>query len=81
MRNPLAGAATLRVAALLAEPPRTSVLIGDPPPELRREPGAVVASPAQAEELAAAGFSLFEGKTAPGAYRCTGFVCDLPQPF
>ncbi len=81
IRNPLAGAATLRVAALLAEPPRTLVLIGDPPARLRREPGAVVVGPEQAAALAAAGFELYEGKSQPGAYRCEGFVCDLPQPF
>ncbi|WP_306231995.1 thioredoxin domain-containing protein [Agrococcus beijingensis] len=81
IRNPLAGAATLRVAASLAEPPRTTVLIGDPPAAMRREPGAVLASPEQAAALAEAGFSLFEGKSAPAAYRCEGFVCDLPQPY
>lgn len=81
MRNPLAGAATLRVAALLAEPPRTTVLVGEPPIEHRREPGAVIAAPAQAVELAAAGFSLFEGKTEPGAYRCEAFVCELPERY
>ncbi|MGM1028399.1 MAG: thioredoxin domain-containing protein [Actinomycetota bacterium] len=81
MRNPIAGPAMLRVAALIAEPPRTLVLIGDPPSALRREHGAFVASPEQAAELAAAGFALLEGKTAPAAYRCEGFVCELPQPY
>ncbi|MFJ6114113.1 thioredoxin domain-containing protein [Agrococcus sediminis] len=81
IRNPFAGAATLRVAALLAEPPQTLVLVGDPPAALRREPGALVVSPAQAAELADAGFELLAGKEAPGAYRCRGFVCDLPEPF
>ncbi|MGC5077883.1 thioredoxin domain-containing protein [Agrococcus sp. DT81.2] len=81
LRNPIAGPATLRVAALIAEPPRTLVLIGDPPHELRREPGAFVATPEQAVELAAAGFALLEGKSAPAAYRCEGFVCELPQPY
>ncbi|ROR66285.1 thioredoxin domain-containing protein [Agrococcus jenensis] len=81
IRNPIAGPAMLRVAARIAEPPRTLVLIGDPPEELRREPGAFVATPEQAAELAAAGFALLEGKTAPAAYRCEGFVCELPQPY
>ncbi|GEK79619.1 thioredoxin domain-containing protein [Agrococcus baldri] len=85
LRNPFAGAATLRVAALLAEPPRTVVIVGEPPPglerELRREPGALLATPAQAAALAEAGFALLEGKGAPGAYRCEGFVCELPQRF
>ena len=81
MRNPIAGPATLRVAARIAEPPRTLVLIGDPPAELRREHGAFVATPEQAVALAAAGFALLEGKSAPAAYRCEGFVCELPQPY
>lgn len=81
IRNPIAGPATLRVAARIAEAPRTIVLIGDPPAALRREPGAFVATPEQAAELAAAGFSLLEGKSAPAAYRCEGFVCELPQPY
>ncbi|MGY3128210.1 uncharacterized protein YyaL (SSP411 family) [Agrococcus sp. UYP33] len=81
IRNPIAGPAMLRVAARIAEPPRTLVLIGDPPEDLRREPGAFVATPEQAAELAAAGFALLEGKTTPAAYRCEGFVCELPQPY
>ena len=85
IRNPFAGASTLRVAALLAEPPRTLVLIGEPPAERRaallREPGALRASPAQAAALAAAGFALLEGKSERGAYRCEGFVCELPERF
>ncbi|GAA1420809.1 thioredoxin domain-containing protein [Agrococcus citreus] len=81
MRNPIAGPAMLRVAARIAEPPRTLVLIGDPPAAVRREPGAFVATPEQAAELAAAGFALLEGKSAPAAYRCEGFVCELPQPY
>ncbi|MET4098065.1 uncharacterized protein YyaL (SSP411 family) [Agrococcus sp. UYP10] len=81
IRNPIAGPAMLRVAARIAEPPRTLVLIGDPPEELRREPGAFVATPEQAAELAATGFALLDGKTAPAAYRCEGFVCELPQPY
>ena len=81
LRNPIAGPAMLRVAARIAEPPRTLVLIGDPPEELRREPGAFVATSEQAAELAAAGFALLEGKTAPAAYRCEGFLCELPQPY
>lgn len=83
IRNPFAGASTLQVAMRLASPPRTLVLIGDPPPErrstLRREPGALRATPEQAAELAAAGFALLDGKTVPGAYRCEDFVCSLPE--
>ena len=41
-----------------------------------------VVSPAQAEAFAAAGFSLFDGKTAQGgaatAYDCRDFACRLP---
>ncbi|SFR99607.1 hypothetical protein SAMN04487783_0367 [Agrococcus baldri] len=85
MRNPFAGAATLRVAALLAEPPRTVVIVGEPPADearaLRREPGALVVTTEQAAALADAGFTLVEGKSEPGAYRCEGFVCELPQRF
>ncbi|WP_347754264.1 DUF255 domain-containing protein [Agrococcus sp. ProA11] len=83
IRNPFAGASTLRVALQLSAPPRTLVLIGDPPPArseaLRRAPGALRATPEQAAELAAAGFALLEGKTMPGAYRCEDFVCALPE--
>ncbi|WP_405217039.1 thioredoxin domain-containing protein [Agrococcus sp. Ld7] len=83
LRNPFAGASTLQVAMRLASPPRTIVLIGDPPPErqaaLRREPGTLRATPEQAAALAAAGFTLLEGKATPGAYRCEDFVCALPE--
>ncbi|WP_206445939.1 thioredoxin domain-containing protein [Agrococcus sp. KRD186] len=85
MRNPFAGAATLRVAGLLTEPPRTVVIVGEPPAaearELRREPGALAATAEQAAALAGAGFALLEGKSEPGAYRCEGFVCELPQRY
>lgn len=83
IRNPFAGASTLQVAVRLASPPRTLVLIGDPPPQrleaLRRAPGALRATPEQAAELAAAGFTLLQGKSVPGAYRCEDFVCALPE--
>ncbi|MGW9631384.1 thioredoxin domain-containing protein [Agromyces sp. NPDC055520] len=43
---------------------------------------AVIVDERQAREFAAAGFSLFEGRTAPSgaavAYRCEAFVCALP---
>jgi uncharacterized protein len=85
LQNPFAGAATLRVAGLLAQPPRTTVIIDEPPADrrqaLRREPGALAATPEQAAALAAAGCTLLEGKQAPGAYRCEGFVCALPERF
>lgn len=86
LANPFAGAATLRVAAQLAAPPRTLVLVGTPAGAARdryralcREPGALAVDPQQAAALADAGFALLEGKQEPGAYRCEGFVCALPE--
>ncbi|WP_157674332.1 hypothetical protein [Agrococcus carbonis] len=61
------------------------MIIGEPPAErrqaLRREPGALAATPEQAAALAAAGCTLLEGKQEPGVYRCEGFVCALPERF
>lgn len=86
LANPFAGAATLRVASQLAAPPRTLVLVGAPAGdgddryrELCRESGALAVDPAQATALADAGFGLLQGKQEPGAYRCEGFVCALPE--
>ncbi|QEW03693.1 thioredoxin domain-containing protein [Microbacterium lushaniae] len=85
---PIAHGALLQVAAALAEAPHQLVVVGDPGAPLaqraRRIRADIVAlvSPEQAEALAAAGLSLFEGKTAldgrTTAYDCRGFACRLP---
>jgi len=85
---PLAHGAILEVAAGLASAPRQLVVVGDPDAEIaeaaRRVAADVVAvvTPAQARALAEAGFTLFEGKTAPDgvatAYDCRAFACALP---
>ena len=73
----------MRIEPVLGIPP--CCCVGAPPAalaaELRREPGALLVSPEQAAALADAGFALLEGKQQPGAYRCEGFVCALPQRF
>ncbi|MFG6403475.1 thioredoxin domain-containing protein [Microbacterium sp. P04] len=88
LEQPIAHGALLNVAAQLAEPPRQVVVVGDREGALAaaalRLPAdvAVVVSAGQAAAFADAGFTLFEGKTAPGgvdtAYDCEAFVCRLP---
>jgi len=89
LREPLAHGALLRVAADLSVPPRQLVVVGDDPAgslaltaSTRRADVVALTTPAQAEAFAAAGFALFEGKTAPGgtptAYDCRAFACRLP---
>ncbi|WP_345803259.1 DUF255 domain-containing protein [Microbacterium sp. AZCO] len=88
LAQPLAHSALLRVATLLAGPPRQVVVIGasDDPVAVaaRALPADVVAvvSPAQAAEWAAAGFALFAEKTQRDglatAYDCRDFACRLP---
>ncbi|MCK6067690.1 thioredoxin domain-containing protein [Microbacterium wangchenii] len=85
---PVAHGALLEVAAGLAEAPHQLVVVGDPGSPLAQRARRVrvdilaLISPEQAESLAAAGLSLFEGKTAlegrATAYDCRGFACRLP---
>ena len=87
LAEPLSNGAMLRVAAQLAVPPRQIVVVGGA--DARELVSAAttlpadvlaVATAAQAAELAATGFSLFEGKAAdrPTAYDCRDFACRLP---
>lgn len=89
LAQPIGAGAMLRVAAQLAEGPRQVVVIAAPPTgalvdAARRVRADVLTlvTPAQAEAFAAAGFSLFEGKTsqggAPTLYDCRDFACRLP---
>lgn len=89
LEQPLAHGALLRAAGGLAGAPRQVVVVtGDPRSALataaRGIPSDVVAivTPAQAAAFAAAGFTLFEGKTSIGgaatAYDCRDFACRLP---
>ncbi|MBD8478730.1 thioredoxin domain-containing protein [Microbacterium sp. CFBP 8794] len=85
---PLAHGAILEVALGLAAAPRQVVVVGDSDAEIadaaRRVAAdvVVVASPAQAQAFAAAGFELFIGKSALAgeatAYDCRAFTCALP---
>ncbi|MGN8551089.1 UNVERIFIED_CONTAM: DUF255 domain-containing protein [Microbacterium sp. SLM126] len=88
LAQPLAHGALLRVAAGLATAPRQVVVVTTEPQHalalaaraLDADVLAVV-SPDQAQAFAAAGFDLFEGKTAPAgptAYDCRDFACRLP---
>lgn len=93
LAEPLAHGALLRVAAMLATPPRQVVIVtGADGPENddplvaagRSLPADLVAvvSPAQAAELSSSGFALFEAKEAKDGvctlYDCRDFVCRLP---
>jgi uncharacterized protein YyaL (SSP411 family) len=89
LAEPIGFGALLRTAMALRTPPRQLVVVTedrDAPlvhaaARLRTDVTAVV-SPTQADALAAAGFSLFEGKEslggAPTAYDCRDFACRLP---
>lgn len=88
LARPLAHGELLRVAAVLADAPRQVVVVtAEPAAPLVVAARAVdadvvaIVTPDAAAGLAAAGFSLFEGKTAaaaPVAYDCRAFVCRLP---
>jgi len=89
LAQPLAHGALLRVAALLAVPPRQVVVVADDADAplaaaARGIPAEIVAivTSAQAMGWTDAGFSLFAGKTshggAPTGYDCRAFVCRLP---
>jgi uncharacterized protein YyaL (SSP411 family) len=89
LAQPLAYGALLRVASLLAVPPRQVVVVtadaADPlTTAARRLPADVVAvvTASQAAAFAAAGFELFAAKELRGgastAYDCRAFACRLP---
>ena len=89
LAEPLAHSALLRVAALLAVPPRQVVVIADEPDDplavaARGMDAEVVAivTPAEAQAWSAAGFALFDEKTQRDgratAYDCRDFACRLP---
>ena len=89
LEQPFAHGALLRAAAGLADPPRQVVVVAEPGPDTaallsaaRRVDADVLAilTPPQAEAFAAAGFTLFDGKSAASglAYDCRGFACRLP---
>jgi uncharacterized protein YyaL (SSP411 family) len=88
LAQPLAHGALLRVAAGLVTAPRQVVVVtGDAQHPLVDAARALdadvlaVVTPDQALALAAAGFGLFEAKTAlggPTAYDCRDFACRLP---
>ncbi|MFK4789269.1 thioredoxin domain-containing protein [Microbacterium sp. ZW T5_56] len=81
---PLAHGALLRIAADLSRPSRQVVVVepdAGPLSRRARELRAdlvVCVTPEQAESFAAAGFSLFAGRSGPAAYVCEEFVCRLP---
>ena len=90
LARPLAFGEQLRVAALLAEPPRQLVVVGGGPRHPLVEAAravdsdvtAIVSAEASAR-LADAGFALFAGKVAargdePLAYDCRALTCRLP---
>lgn len=88
LENPLAHGALLQVALALVTAPHQLVVVGEPDDELAARARSIradvvaVLRPAQAEALAAAGFTLFEGKTMldarTTAYDCRAFACRLP---
>ncbi|MFB8387949.1 thioredoxin domain-containing protein [Microbacterium sp. NPDC055910] len=88
LAQPLAHGALLRVAALLAGPPRQVVVIGDAGDPLARAAHGLdadvvaVVTAEQAAAWARAGFALFADKAAVDdratAYDCRDFACRLP---
>ncbi|MEQ6897410.1 DUF255 domain-containing protein [Microbacterium sp. KR10-403] len=84
LAEPTAHGALLRVAAQLAVPPHQLVVVAGAETPLvaaaRGIPTDVTAfvTTAQARAFAAAGFTLFEGKTAEAVYDCRDFACRLP---
>lgn len=84
-REPLAYGATLQAAARLISEPQQTVVVTDrfDDPLVHAANGMnadvlAVVTPKQAAAFAAAGFSLFEGRTSHALYACEGFVCALP---
>ncbi|MEU1972747.1 DUF255 domain-containing protein [Microbacterium sp. NPDC019599] len=88
LAQPLAHSALLRVAALLAQPPRQVVVVGEPGEPLAiaaralRADVVAIVTPAQAVAWAEAGFDLFLDKTqrdgVATVYDCRDFACRLP---
>ncbi len=78
-RHPVSLGAALTVMARLADPVRHLVVVGGGEvADFARTRGGIVVTPDQSREFAAAGFELFEGRTAEAAYVCEDFVCRLP---
>ena len=78
-RHPVSLGAALTVMAALADPVRHLVVVGGGElGEFARPRGGIVVTLAQSRAWAAAGFELFEGRTAEAAYVCEDFVCRLP---
>ena len=79
--RPISFGTSLELMSALASPVTQLVVVGPGlADQARRAAASVVAtaSPAQAAELAAAGFELFDGRSAEAAYLCRDFVCRLP---
>ena len=78
-RHPVSLGAALTVMARLADPVRHLVVVGGGELGAFARPlGGIVVTPGQSRAFAAAGFELFEGRTAEAAYVCEDFVCRLP---
>lgn len=87
-RDPLGFGALLQVADATQSAVAHHVVVSDGPDAFvdearaRTDVFAIAVTQAQAEAFAAAGFTLFEGKTALGGratrYACTDFTCELP---
>nr|WP_274637979.1 DUF255 domain-containing protein [Microbacterium bovistercoris] len=86
LAEPLAHGALLRVATQLITAPRQTVVVGALGDPLTRAAAArpadvlAVVTEDQAAALAAAGFTLFEGKVGavPTVYECRDFACRMP---
>jgi uncharacterized protein YyaL (SSP411 family) len=89
LAQPLAHGALLRVASVLAVPPRQVVVVGGGPRDRLAVAARAIAAdviaivtPEQASAFATAGFSLFADKMARAglatAYDCRDFACRLP---
>jgi uncharacterized protein len=87
LASPTAFGAALTVMDELVHVPEQVVVVADEPSELvdaarHRDGLAIAVTSAQAAAFSAAGFELFDGRTAidgrPTAYACREFVCALP---
>jgi hypothetical protein len=78
-RHPVSLGAALTVMGRLADPVRHLVVVGGGElAAFARPRGGIVVTPDQSRAWAAAGFELFEGRSAEAAYVCEDFVCRLP---
>lgn len=79
-RHPVSLGAALTVMAALADPVKHLVVVGSGGElaDFARPRGGIVVTATQSAAWAAAGFELFEGRTAEAAYVCEDFVCRLP---